>query len=93
MHCHAMKFRFKLNKRKPGSQAIINIKKAEKKDNIMETTLEKKIYLKLKSHEICSTQNIQNTGQRERRPNVILTETQLNSTFKKSSLRNDLSIN
>ena len=59
----------------------------------MEITLEKKIYLKLKSHEICSTQNIQNTGQIERRPNVILTETQLNSTFKKSSLRNDLSIN
>lgn len=29
----------------------------------MEITLEKKIYLKLKSHEICSTQNIQNTGQ------------------------------
>ena len=42
MHCHAMKFRFKLNKRKPGSQAIINIKKAEKKDNIMEITLEKR---------------------------------------------------
>lgn len=59
----------------------------------MEITLEKKIYLKLKSHEICSTQNIQNTSQRERRPNVILTETQLNSTFQKSSLQNDLSIN
>ena len=49
----------------------------------MEITLEEKIYLKLKSHEICSTQNIQNTGQRERRPNVIVTETQLNSTLKK----------